>query len=230
MSYLVYVQIGGQEGMLTAVLHIIGNDSVEMFVRSRHALDAFLSTLLTPFDSATRQAASVYLKNRVHKSYFIEPTRQRPDQVPIPQSDRDALKSNIFPLIIASPSKAISVQLASTLRYLISHDFPEKWPDLMTTIKALLASNNVREVTAGCTAILEVIKVYRYRQNSDVLENVVNETFPQLVTIASQLLATPPSGSSQDIPTILHYILKTYRGSIILQLSKHQQNHDSIVP
>ncbi|KAL5482877.1 NMD5 [Sanghuangporus weigelae] len=201
-------KIGGQEGMLTAVLHIIGSDGVEI---------------------ATRQAASVYLKNRVHKSYFIEPSRQRPDQVPIPQSDRDALKSNIFPLIISSPSKAISVQLASTLRSLISHDFPEKWPDLMATIKTLLGSSNVREVTAGCTAILEVIKVYRYRQNSDVLETVVNETFPQLVTIGSQLLATPPSGPSQDIPSILHYILKTYRGSIILQLSKHQQSHDSIV-
>ena len=57
----------------------------------------------------------------------------------------------------------------------------------------------------------------------------MNETFPQLVTIGTQLLSTPPSGASQDIPTILHYILKAYRGSIILNLSKHQQSHDSIV-
>lgn len=28
-------QIGGQEGMLTAVLHIIGNDNVEMYVRTQ---------------------------------------------------------------------------------------------------------------------------------------------------------------------------------------------------
>ncbi|EJC98943.1 ARM repeat-containing protein [Fomitiporia mediterranea MF3/22] len=202
-------KVGSQEGMVTAVMHIIGNDSVEI---------------------ATRQAASVYLKNRVHKSYAVEPPRQRPDQIPIPQSDRDALKSSIFPLIVSSPSKSISVQLASTLRTLISHDFPEKWPNLMDTIKTLLASNNVHEVTAGCTAILEVIKVYRYRQGSETLEKVVNETFPQLVNIGLQLLATPPSGPSQDVPTILHFILKTYRGSIILQLSKHQQGHDSIVP
>ena len=171
----------------------------------------------------------MYLKNRAQRSY-VDPSRLRPDHAPIPQSDRDALKSNIFPLIIAAPSKSILVQLANTLRTLISHDFPEKWPELMGTIKTLLSSTNVHEVTAGCTAILEVIKVYRYRQNSQVLENVVNETFPQLASIGLQLLATPPSGPSQDIPTILHYILKTYRGSIILQLSKHQQSHDSIVP
>ncbi|KAH8109328.1 ARM repeat-containing protein [Phellopilus nigrolimitatus] len=202
-------KVGRQEGMVTAVLHIVGNDGVEI---------------------ATRQAATVYLKNRVNKSYFVDAARARPDQVLIPQSDRDALRASIFPLIIAAPSKSISVQLASTLRTMISYDFPEKWPDLAGTIKTLLGSNNVHEVTAGCTAILEVIKVFRYRQNSDVLEKVVNETFPQLVTIGLQLLATPPSGPSQDAPTILHYILKTYRGSIILQLSKHQQNVESIVP
>ena len=111
--------------------------------------------------SATRQAAAVYLKNRVHKSYLIEPSRPRPDQVPIAQSDREALKENIFPLIIASPSKAVLVQLANTLRSLISHDFPEKWPELAGMVKTLLASDNVREVTAGCTALLEIIKVYR---------------------------------------------------------------------
>lgn len=32
------------------------------------------------------------------------------------------------------------------------------------------------------------------------------------------------------MPTILHFILKTYRGSIILQLSKHQQSQESLIP
>ena len=81
--------------------------------------------------------------------------------MPIPQSDRDALKQNIFNLIIASPSKSVLVQLANTLRSLISHDFPEKWPELAGMVKTLLESSNVREVTAGCTALLEIIKVYR---------------------------------------------------------------------
>ena len=66
---------------------------------------------------------------------------------------------------------------------------------------------------------------------------MVNETFPQLVTIGQQLLSSFPSSSStpsnasasQDVPTILHFILKAYRGSIILQLSKHQQSHESLV-
>lgn len=63
-----------------------------------------------------------------------------------------------------------------------------------------------------------------------MLPRIVDETFPQLVNIGLQILAAPPSGPSQDAPTILHYILKTYRNSIVLALSKHQQSAESIVP
>jgi len=63
-----------------------------------------------------------------------------------------------------------------------------------------------------------------------VLAEMAGGIFPQLATIGSQLLNTPPSGPSQDIPTILHMILKAYRNSIVLQLSKHQQSPESIVP
>lgn len=144
---------------MTAVLQIIGNDGVDMCVKTRvERVSLRLSVFLF---SATRQACAVYLKNRVHNSYVVDTTRQRPDQLLIPESDRNALKASIFPLIIASPSKAISSQLANTLRTIVSHDFPDQWLDLSGTIKTLLSSRNVREVTAGCTAILEVIKVFR---------------------------------------------------------------------
>lgn len=174
-------------------------------------------------------------------------SKKRADYFDIAQSERDALRASIFPLIIASPSPNVTIQLTTTLRVMIADDFPEKWPDMMNTIKALLGSNDTKEVMAGCTAILEVVKVFRYvtcnivrrnaliglrryRQASEVLSQMAGEVFPQLATIAAHLLASPPSGPSQDIPTILHMILKSYRNSIVLQLSKHQQSPESIVP
>lgn len=69
-----------------------------------------------------------------------------------------------------------------------------------------------------------------FRQNNDVLPQLVEEFFPTLVNIASQTFQTPPSAANQDAPTILHLILKTYSTSIILQLSQHQQNSQSLVP
>ena len=51
-----------------------------------------------------------------------------------------------------------------------------------------------------------------------------------LVNIATQLLSTPPANASQEIPLMLHLILKTYKTSIVLHLSAHQQSPESLVP
>jgi hypothetical protein len=111
--------------------------------------------------STTRQAVSVWIKNRVASSYSTEPARAGPDHKPISPADRSALKSNILPLLAASPSRAITVQLASTLKTLISNDFPERWPELLDGAKALLTSNSIREVGAGTVVVLEMVRAFR---------------------------------------------------------------------
>ena len=129
-------------------------------VRARRVRLLSLS-LTEPYHSATRQAAAVYLKNRVYSSYFID-TTARPDQVPIPPSDRNNLKSSIIPLIASSPSRAITVQLAGALKNVVARDFPEEWPTLVEEVKKLLSSGNIREVHAGCVTALEMIRAFRY--------------------------------------------------------------------
>ena len=105
----------------------------------------------------------MYLKNRVDKCYhLVEPSKERSDLKPIPPSDRDALKSSILQLIVTAPTNAIVVQLASTVRHLVAHDFPDKWPTFINSIKVLLSSNNIREIIAACTALLEVVRAFRY--------------------------------------------------------------------
>ena len=111
-----------------------------------------LVSLVPP--SATRQACSVYLKNRVHTSYIIDSSRQCLEQIPIAPSDRDALKANILHLLAQSPSRAITVQLAATLKDLIVHDFPDNWSNLLQEVIKLLTSRSRQEVSAGCVAAL----------------------------------------------------------------------------
>ncbi len=111
--------------------------------------------------SPTRQAVSVWIKNRVTSSYSAEPARVGPDHKPISPADRSALKSNILPLLAGSPSRAITVQLASTLKALVSNDFPERWPELLDGAKALLNSSNIREVGAGTVVVLEMVRAFR---------------------------------------------------------------------
>ena len=59
---------------------------------------------------------------------------------------------------------------------------------------------------------------------------VIEQTFGILVTLATNLLNTPPAGAEQEIPVILHLILKSYKHSIVLNLSRHQQSPESLVP
>jgi importin-7 len=105
----------------------------------------------------------VYLKNRVYTSYTVDPavTRPRPDQTPIHQSDKDALKSGILRLLASSPSRSVTVQLADTFKNAVARDFPDNWSGLLDQVKALLTSSNIREVAAGCVAALEVIRAFR---------------------------------------------------------------------
>ncbi|PPQ95282.1 hypothetical protein CVT26_014856 [Gymnopilus dilepis] len=200
-------KVGNQEGMIAAILRIIAADNIDL---------------------ATRQACSVWLKNRVHSTYSLEVSR-RPDQPVISASEREALRINVLPLLAASPSRSISVQLANTLKSIVAHDFPNKWPTLGQEIKRLLTSNDVREVHAGCIATLEAVRAFRFRQKNDAMPPIIEELFPTLVNIATQMIQQPPS-ANQEIPTMLHLILKTYRTTIIINLSAHQQSAESLVP
>ncbi len=116
-----------------------------------------------PKHSATRQACSVWLKNRVYTCYTLEsPNPRRLDLSPIQDSDRDALRQSILPLLANSPSRSISVQLSHTLKNVIAYDLPnKKWLTLADEIKLLLASTDVRQVHAGCLAALEAIRAFR---------------------------------------------------------------------
>jgi importin-7 len=70
----------------------------------------------------------------------------------------------------------------------------------------------------------------RFRQKTDILTGVIEQTFGILVTLATNLLNSPPAGAEQDIPAILHIVLKTYKHSIVLNLSRYQQSGESLVP
>ena len=124
-----------------------------------HPLTRLLYLLIN--DSATRQACSVWLKNRVHSSYTLEVPR-RADQTVIAESEREALRINILPLLAASPSRSISLQLANTLRTIVAHDFPTRWRGLVGEIKALLTTSDVSQLHAGCLAALEAVRAFRY--------------------------------------------------------------------
>jgi len=185
----------------------------------------------TPACREIRQACAIWLKNRVYTCYTLEtPSARRPDLVPIRAGDRDALRQSLLPLLARAPTRTVAVQLAHTLKNVVAHDVPKhNWPGLTQEIKQLLISSDPGQIYAGSLATLECVRAFRFRQKADILPNLVVELFPTLVNIAIQLVSAPP-GTDQDVPAILHLILKTYKTSIGTRLSQHQQSPESIVP
>ena len=62
------------------------------------------------------------------------------------------------------------------------------------------------------------------------MSTIVSNIFPILISIATRMLHTAPPSAAQEIPTMLHLILKTYKTSIVLDLHAHQQSKESLVP
>ncbi|KZS92303.1 ARM repeat-containing protein [Sistotremastrum niveocremeum HHB9708] len=204
-------KISDQEGLLPALMQIIATESI---------------------DAGVRQACTVFFKNRIQK-YYVDPARARPDRPVVAMSDRAAIKANILRLLVIAPGRNTYVHVAASLRAIVANDFPEQWPGLIDEILQLLHSSEPREVTAGCIGLLEVVKSFRYRQGQTVLPDVITKTFPTLVEIAHKLLSEPMAPltpQSPEVPFLLHIILKTYKSTLVLNLSQHQQSPQSIVP
>ncbi|KAH7322034.1 ARM repeat-containing protein [Rhizoctonia solani] len=199
-----------QPGMLSAVVQIVGTNGVDLSVR---------------------QAAVVFLKNAVARGYGINnaAAQQQLSTPPIPHTDKQYIKQHILPLIVASPNRAIRIQLAAVLKTLVSHDFPDKWPGFMDNVIQLLQSDRPESVFGGITALLEIFKTYRYRpdESTKILPQIIEKTFPLLVTMGAKAAANPNAPESADF---LHLILKTYKNSIQQRLTDHLQASASLVP
>ncbi|KIO25700.1 hypothetical protein M407DRAFT_8258 [Tulasnella calospora MUT 4182] len=208
---------GQQEGMIAALLQIIANNNVDL---------------------TTRQAMVVWLKNRVVNGYAKD------SSTPIPPSDRVAVKHGIVPLLIAAPSRPIRVQFAAIIKAIINEDFPDQWPELLPTIATLLTSEDLAAVYGGLLIILEIAKTYKFvwslpiearpvyktLSKEKVFIQIIEKTFPTLVTLGQKFTSANPPISPLEGAEFLHIILKTYVTSIYSGLSKHQQTSESIVP
>ncbi|KAJ2377804.1 Nonsense-mediated mRNA decay protein 5, partial [Coemansia sp. RSA 2611] len=156
--------------------------------------EGFLGVLLQMISSAdlplgTKQAASIYFKNRVRRSWHAS-QRALEQYPPISDGDRTATKANILAAIYAS-SQAIKLQLTECLGIILKFDFPEQWPQFTVHLKELLHAQDAQRVYTGLLALLELIKRYRYTStNRDVINEIAKELFPQVQKIADQAVAS----------------------------------------
>ncbi|WFD01157.1 Nonsense-mediated mRNA decay protein 5 [Malassezia yamatoensis] len=177
-------------------------------------------------DLAVRQAAAIYAKNRIAQAWDSDPSRLG-NATPVPDEDREAVRGSLLETIALVPS-SLRVHIASSIYSISRCDFPDRWPSLLNDVLKLLASQQEAHIYAGVRALLETVRGFRFADSDEKLEQVVAQTFPQLLRTTSALLESEQS----DLPAvgeIVYYALKTYKTSMLITLTNHLQTQESIV-
>ena len=141
-------KLEGAEGLIPALLQLVSQST-------------------TP--SVVRLAAAIYVKNRITSSWRIPASPAHAElkalpYTPIPPSDRQALKTNLLPLlaaVAADGETGIQQQIEASLSKVIECDFPNDWPTLIDEIVILLDSGNEGQVEAGLRATCEIERGFR---------------------------------------------------------------------
>lgn len=201
-------QLEAQPGMLAASFEIVASHNADVSVR---------------------QAATIYVKNRIARAWDPALTRGYADApVPVPEQDKQVVRSALLPTIANVP-QTLRVHIANALYSVVRCDFPAAWPTLADEIVKVMESGEQVQIFAGVRALLELVRAFRFDCTDAKLETIVTRTFPPLLATVTALMDSEHS----DLPAvgeIVYYAMKAYKTSMIVTLTQHQQSHESIVP
>src|SRR5271169_5900087 len=154
------------------------------------------------------------MKNRVSKAWSKD-TAETYNTNTISDMDKNVFRPQlIHALVVASP--AIRVQFTAILNKILATDYPNAWPEFYDLTLNLLQSDQIEQVYAGLTMLLELSKVYRWKSadHRAGLDSVVTNIFPVALQIAGKLLLDDNVAAG----TMLVLILKSYKSAIAVNL------------
>ncbi|CAA19115.1 karyopherin/importin beta family nuclear import/export signal receptor Nmd5 [Schizosaccharomyces pombe] len=172
----------------------------------------------------TQQAAVIYLKNRVSRSWSS--IDDAPSPLDIPEEQKALFRQNILPVLLQSPMSTRS-HLMAILNIILSTDFPEYWPGFSEYTSNLVHSTERCEVYAGLICFHELAKVYRWRLDDRQRDigPLVAALFPTILQLGQGLINLEDNDSAE----MLRLILKTFKSVIALELPPELLANDMIL-
>ncbi|XP_010510174.1 PREDICTED: importin beta-like SAD2 [Camelina sativa] len=164
-------------------------------------------------DMAVRQIASIQFKNFIAKNWSPEDSGE---QQKILQSDKELVRDNILVYVTQVPTLLRS-QLGESLKTIIYADYPEQWPRLLDWVKFNLQNQQIY----GALFVLRILsRKYEFKSDEErtPVSRIVEETFPQLLTIFNGLIQIP--NPSLEIAELMKLICKIFWSSIYLELPR----------
>ena len=114
-------------------------------------------------------------------------------------------------------------QLVTALGAILAIDASENaWPAFLPQIQSFLSTQDPKMIHTGLLGLHELTKVFQWSSSSKraPLDHIISSTYPHLLIIASNLI----TNDSPQAGEMLKLIIKTFCGSIRLELSKSLQD------
>ncbi|KAK3029238.1 hypothetical protein RJ639_038845 [Escallonia herrerae] len=168
-------------------------------------------------DMAVRQAASIHFKNFIAKNWSPNDPDEQSKILP---SDKDLVRQNILVFVTQVPP-LLRVQLGECLKTIIHADYPEQWPSLLHWVKHNLQDQQVY----GALFVLRILsRKYEFKSDEErtPVYMIVEETFPQLLSIFSRLVQI--ANPSIEVADLIKLICKIFWSSIYLEIPKQMFN------
>ncbi|KAK9818968.1 hypothetical protein WJX74_009075 [Apatococcus lobatus] len=155
-------------------------------------------------DSGIRQVAVITFKNVVKRHW--ESREGRPG---VAEADKQQIRSNLVPVIISSPPYVRS-QCAECIRTIIYADYPERWPDLLSTIQQSYTTQDQAHIHGALIVLRCLARKYEFKDEEErqPLVAIVNGTFPTLMQIFLGLIDV--DSPSLELAEVLKLICKVF--------------------
>ncbi|OMJ21749.1 putative importin [Smittium culicis] len=171
---------------------------------------------------APKLAAAIYFKNIIRKNW--KPRNDEPtSQNYVSEQDQTYVKAEILSIMVKTPSN-IQSQLQSSIATILSHDFPDNWPDFGPKVYGLLNSNDVNSTKVGLLSLLELTQLYRFKssKNRKPLYEIVSTLFPISLKIVESII----DSTDPNMQTMIKAGIKAFHASIQVDLPPPLMNFD----
>ncbi|KAK7791230.1 hypothetical protein R5R35_001387 [Gryllus longicercus] len=159
-------------------------------------------------DITIRIAGAVAFKNFVKRNWGVDDDAG--DR--IHAQDRESIKRLIVNLMLSSP-EAIQKQLSESVSIIGKHDFPNKWPDLLSQMVEKFATGDFHIINGVLHTAHSLFKRYRFEFKSQELWSeikIVLEKFAKPLTdlfVATVNLTTVHAGNNEALKVIYNSLV-----------------------
>lgn len=175
-----------------------------------------------------RISAAVTVKN------FVKRNWSETAEVELSSVEENAIRSSALEAMFNS-SGNLQKQLSHTVYLMAKKDFPERWPNLVSSLVVHLNGENLEKLVATISTMDQLFKKYRFESKSTalwqelklcltVVQEPLTNLFIKMLEFTPQKDSLPAEAASQWLEVLL-FIAKVYHSLVSQDLPEYFEDH-----